>query len=88
MPMIAVRLYSARQSTSPELADALYELANAHFYQGHWADSESLTKRVLAMHEIIYGARHPHVADDLVNLGAIQHERGDMPNRSATTVTR
>ncbi|HEX2443766.1 MAG TPA: serine/threonine-protein kinase [Vicinamibacterales bacterium] len=72
----AVRLYSARQSTSPELADALYELSNAHFYQGHWADAESLTKRVLAMHQTIYGARHPHVADDLVNLGAIQHEQG------------
>jgi eukaryotic-like serine/threonine-protein kinase len=89
----AVRLYSARQSTSPELADVLFELANAHFYQGRWADAESLSKRVLTMHQTIYGARHPHVADDLVNLGAIQHEQGGYTEseryyREALAITR
>jgi serine/threonine-protein kinase len=89
----AVRLYSARQSTSPELADTLYELSNAHFYQGHWADAESLSKRVLAMHQAIYGAQHPHIADDIVNLGAIQHEQGRYKEaeryyRDALTITR
>ena len=59
-----------------ELAATLTELANSHFYAGHYAISDTLNRRVLAMDRRLYGERHPHVADDLINLGAIQLELG------------
>ncbi len=59
---------------NPELSLTLSDLANAHFYAGHYAISDSLNRKVLAMNRKIYGERHPHVADILVNLGAIQLE--------------
>ncbi len=72
----AVRLHSAAGETDPDLAVALSELANTHFYAGHYDISESLNRRTLTMNRLLYGERHPHVADDLINLGAIQFERG------------
>ena len=72
----AVRLRSAPGVENADLADSLLELANSHFYAGHYAESESLNQRLLAMHRQIYGPRHPLVAEDLINLGAIQHELG------------
>jgi serine/threonine-protein kinase len=88
-----VRLQSARDTLTPELAASLYELANSHFYAGHYAASDSLNLRVLAMHRRLYGERHPHVAEDLVNLGATQHEQGHYPEaekyyRRAIDITR
>jgi serine/threonine protein kinase len=71
----AVRLQSVGKPTH-ELAASLTELANTHFYAGHYATSDSLNRRVLAMDRTLYGERHPHVADDLINLGAIQLELG------------
>ncbi len=59
-----------------EVAGSLYELANVHFYAGHWAASDSLNRRVLAVYRRLHGERHPAVADVLVNLGAIRHEQG------------
>ena len=53
---------SARQTSradSPELADALSELASNHFYAGHWDTCETLFNRVLAMHRRFYGNGHP-----------------------------
>lgn len=73
----AVRLRSAPGAEQADLADSLLELANSHFYAGHYADSKSLNRRLLAMHRQLYGGRHPLVAEDLINLGAIQHELGD-----------
>jgi eukaryotic-like serine/threonine-protein kinase len=71
----AVRLQSAR-GESRDLAGSMTELANSHFYAGHYDISDSLNRRVLAMDRRLYGERHPHVADDLINLGAIQLELG------------
>jgi serine/threonine-protein kinase len=72
----AVRLRSAPGIEPADLADSLLELSNSHFYAGHYAESELLNHRLLGMHRQIYGARHPLVAEDLINLGAIQQELG------------
>ena len=58
----AVRLRSTQAAGSPELADALLELANTHFYAGHYRDADSLNQRVLAMHRRLYGDRHARIA--------------------------
>ncbi|MDB4910418.1 MAG: protein kinase, partial [Gemmatimonadetes bacterium] len=71
----AVRLQST-DGESRDLAETLTELANSHFYAGHYAICDSLNRRVLAMDRRLYGDRHPHVADDLINLGAVQLELG------------
>jgi eukaryotic-like serine/threonine-protein kinase len=55
----AIRLQSAQDAASPDLADSLSELANTHFYLGHYAISDSLNRRLLATHRLTYGARHP-----------------------------
>ncbi|MEO7684040.1 MAG: serine/threonine-protein kinase, partial [Gemmatimonadaceae bacterium] len=70
----AVQLQSQVPTITPELAATLTQLANAHFYAGNYALSDTLNRRVLAMDRKLYGERHPHVADDLLNLGAIQFE--------------
>ncbi len=72
----AVRIYSAPGTVTPALANSLYELANTHFYLGHWAIADSLTRQVLAMSRALHGDKHPAVAEDLINLGAIQFEAG------------
>lgn len=72
----AVRIYSRPATVSPELAASIYELANTHFYLGHWDVADSLTRQVLAMSRQLYGEHHPSVAEDLVNLGATQFEAG------------
>jgi eukaryotic-like serine/threonine-protein kinase len=72
----AVNLRAAPGTDPSDLAATLYELANVHFYAGHYDESELLNQRVLAMHTQLFGASNPLVADDLINLGAIQHERG------------
>jgi eukaryotic-like serine/threonine-protein kinase len=71
----SVRVQSAK-GDSPDLAASLYELANAHFYAGHYDQSQSLNERLLPMYRQIYGDRHPRVADVLVNLGAIKYDLG------------
>jgi len=72
----AVRLQSVPRSAPADLAESLTELANCHFYIGDYAESDSLNRRVLEMDRKLYGERHPHVADDLINLGANQYEWG------------
>ena len=72
----AVRIESSLGAATPELNAALSELANTHFYLGHYATSDSINRRVLAMSRTLYGDNHPHVATDLVNLGALQAEWG------------
>ncbi len=71
-----VQLYSAPGSSPADLADTLHELANAHFYAGHYDSSDALNQRVLAMYKQIYGERHPRVADILINLGAVRYDLG------------
>jgi serine/threonine-protein kinase len=72
----AVRLQSAAGVDRTEQAATLVELASTHFYAGHYDVSESLNRQVLATHRHLYGDRHPLVAEDFINLGAIEHERG------------
>ena len=72
----AVRIDERQGSVTPELAESLHELSNAHFYLGHMREAQALTERVLGMTRTLYGDRHPLVAEDLINLGAIQQEQG------------
>ncbi len=72
----AAKLQSGSNAPVPELAVTLKELADAHFYAGHYDVCENLTRQVLDMQRQFYGERHPLIADDLINLGAVQIERG------------
>jgi serine/threonine protein kinase/lipopolysaccharide biosynthesis regulator YciM len=71
-----VKIQSASNVVTPESAAALYELANAHFYAGHYDRSQELNERLLPMYKQLYGERHPRVADVLVNLGAVKYDLG------------
>jgi serine/threonine-protein kinase len=75
----AARLAALPGGDRADLAATLTELANSHFYAGHYAVSDSLNRRVLGMDRALYGEHHPHVADDLINLGAVQFEWGRFP---------
>jgi serine/threonine-protein kinase len=72
----AERLFSASPSAEGDLAITLTTLANVHFDAGRLDVSETINKRVLEMDRRIHGDRHPHVADDLLNLGSIESSRG------------
>jgi serine/threonine-protein kinase len=72
----AVRLRSASGTESADLADSLLQLANSHFYAGHYAESDALNQRLIGIHRRLYGQQHPLIAEDLINLGAIQQELG------------
>jgi len=74
-----VRLLAAKPDAETELAQTLYLLANNHFYAGQYSVADSLNRVVLALSRRLYGDRHPSVADDLINLGAIQQELGNYP---------
>jgi serine/threonine protein kinase/tetratricopeptide (TPR) repeat protein len=89
----AVRLQSSPGGPTADLAETMTELANSHFYSGHYQVSESLNQQVLTMDRQLYGERHPHVADDLINLGAIQYDLGRYPeaelfDRQALDITQ
>jgi serine/threonine-protein kinase len=89
----AVRLELAQGTPTADLSVAMSELANVHFYAGHFAISDTLNRRVLDIDRRLYGAMHPHIADDLMNLGAIQMEfqnfaESERFNREALEITR
>ncbi len=75
----AVRLERLRASghPTPELAEAIEELANTHFMTGAYDLSDSLNREILGMNRTLHGDHHPSVADVLINLGAIQFQRGN-----------
>jgi len=73
----AVRLQSSPGVPTADLAASLSELANSHFYTGHYDISDALNRRVLTMQTQLYGERHPMVADTLLNLGSIQFQLGN-----------
>jgi len=73
----AVKLQSVQGGATPELAASIVELANNHYYAGHYDVADSLNQRALAMHRQLNGERHPLVAEDLINLGAAQYDRGN-----------
>ena len=81
----AVALQSAPGASTADLGASLSELANCHFYAGHYDISESLTQRALRIDRQLYGERHPNVANDLINLGAIQQEKGSGQGGDAIT---
>ena len=72
-----MRLYAAAGQAETERAAAMTELANAHFYAGHLDEADALNRRVLEMDRQLRGSGHPNVADDLLNLGAVQSSRGN-----------
>ncbi len=75
----AVGLRSAAARGGPpsaDLAASMRELANTHYYAGHLAVADSLDRLVLAITRTVNGERHPLVAEDLINLGAVQQEWG------------
>jgi serine/threonine-protein kinase len=76
----AARLDSASAMPAKEVTSTLTELANSHFYAGHYDVADSLNRRILTIDRALYGERHPTVAGDLVNLGAVQQERGRWPD--------
>ncbi len=79
IPMLAevVRLRSTPATAPADLAAALTELANAHFYAGHYDDSDALNRRALAIYTQLFGEHHPLVANALINLGSSQFDRGN-----------
>ncbi len=61
---------------SAERLEILNGLANNHFYAGRYERAEALSRAGGAVARQLYGARHPAVAESLVNLGAIRHQQG------------
>jgi serine/threonine-protein kinase len=76
----AVRLQTVANAEPQDRASSLYELASAHFYAGHYDQSEVQNQQALALYKQVYGDKHPLVSDCLINLGAIQYERGKDPD--------
>ena len=72
----AVDLQSAPGGIEGDLSASLTELANCHFYSGHLDLANTLNQRVLSIDRRLYGERNPQLADDLINLGAVQQEWG------------
>jgi serine/threonine-protein kinase len=71
-----VRMRAKFDTLSPDLAASINQLANTHFYAGHYTVSDSLVHRALEMHRSLFGESHPLIADNLIDLGAIQYEFG------------
>jgi serine/threonine-protein kinase len=89
----AVMMQSKPGVPEADLAASLTELANTRFYLGDYAESERLNRRALEIDERFYGARHPLVADVLINLGAIEFNLGRFAdaerfNRRALEINR
>ncbi|HEY1337880.1 MAG TPA: protein kinase, partial [Bryobacteraceae bacterium] len=73
----AARMQTTAGSPPVDMAETWKELADAQFYAGHYDICDQMTRRALALHREVYGERHPLVADDLINLGAVESERGN-----------
>ena len=73
----AVAAARAAEGDTPEHASTLRWLVNAYFYAGRYDDVQRVGSAVLQMTRRVHGARHPLVADDLINLGAVEFERGN-----------
>jgi serine/threonine-protein kinase len=73
----SARLQASLGGESADYAETLRQLVNANFYAGNLDVADETGRRVLAITRRISGERHALVADDLINLGAIQFERGN-----------
>ncbi len=71
-----VRRQSASGASSTEVVNSLSELAAAQYRAGHYEASDPLYRRVLEMHQQLYGTRHPLVAEDLESLASIHIDLG------------
>ena len=71
-----VRRLAARGQATVELSESINHLANAHFYNGNYATSDSLNRLMMAIDRELYGPRHPSVADALINLAASRSQLG------------
>jgi serine/threonine-protein kinase len=72
---------------------AMTDLANTYYYLGRLAESDSINTRVLALDRRLYGAHHPNVANDLLNLGASRRQLGhyadaERDSREALAISR
>ena len=72
----SIRLQARLGEESADHALALRQLVNANFYAGKFDVADETGRRALAMTRNVSGERHALVAEDLINLGAIQSERG------------
>jgi tetratricopeptide (TPR) repeat protein len=72
----AVRADSAAGLPLSQRTVTITSLANNYFYAGNYAAADSLNRIVLAADRKLHGDRHPTVASDLINLGAIEQEWG------------
>jgi eukaryotic-like serine/threonine-protein kinase len=75
----ALALHPKQGTATNEFAAEKKELADTYFYAGQFDTSVRLTQEAMALHTKLHGPRHPLVADDLVNLGAVQIEKGHYP---------
>ena len=65
-----------RGTESPELAAALGQLADSHYYAGDHETSDALNQRLLQTTRRLWGEDHPRVADVMINIGASLVDRG------------
>ena len=72
----AVRLRSSAGTDKADLAASQIELANTYFYNNQYDEADALYRALLPTYRQLFGERHPMVAEDLINLGAIQQQRG------------
>ena len=88
----ALKLQPQGAQATAETSENLTELANVHFYLGHYDLSESLNNQALAIDRRLFGEEHPSLAQEYNNLGAIEDNRGNYPAaegdyRKALTIT-
>ncbi|HKE15554.1 MAG TPA: serine/threonine-protein kinase [Kofleriaceae bacterium] len=68
----ALGLQTSHGAAEQDIAITRGMLAVAHYFLGHYAAAEDLNRRVLEVDRRLAGPKHPSVADDLFNLGAIE----------------
>ena len=72
----SVRIQSAPGGDPADLTESLTALADAHSYLGHYSIVDALDRRALDIDRQIYGPAHPHLADELSDLGGNQEIQG------------
>ena len=72
----SIRLHSALGVEDADYATTLRQQVNAYFYMGKLDVADETGRRTLQMTRRVSGDRHALVAEDLINLGAIETERG------------
>ena len=79
----SIKLHSQLGTENADYVTTLRQLVNANFYAGNLDAADETGRRVLLMTRRLSGDRHALVADDLINLGAIQFERGKYTDAEA-----